>query len=56
MRNPQPRIRMFDGFNEGWIELQDKGRQALKGQVQLDTANAAAERAHFRGPFQCTRS
>src|SRR4029434_11359645 len=31
MRNPKPRMRMLDGFNEGWIEFQDGGRQVLKG-------------------------
>lgn len=31
MKNPQPRVRMLDGFNEGWIEFQDGGRRAIKG-------------------------
>jgi uncharacterized protein YbjT (DUF2867 family) len=29
MRNPLPRIRMLDGFNEGWIEFRDRGRSAM---------------------------
>src|SRR5262249_8934202 len=28
MRNPGPRMRMLDGFNEGWIEFQDGGSHA----------------------------
>jgi len=31
MKNPEPRIRMLDGFNEGWIEFQDGGSHAIKG-------------------------
>lgn len=29
MKHPQPRIRMLDGFNEGWIDFQDG--KAIKG-------------------------
>ncbi len=35
MRNPEPRMRMLDGFNEGWIEFAEHGAQARKGQVGL---------------------
>jgi uncharacterized protein YbjT (DUF2867 family) len=35
MTNPLPRIRMLDGFNEGWIEFQDQGRSAVKGNTPL---------------------
>jgi uncharacterized protein YbjT (DUF2867 family) len=35
MKNPQPRIRMLDGFNEGWIEFPDQGRSAVKGDTPL---------------------
>ena len=30
-RNPQPRIHMLDGFNQGWIEFSEGGSRALKG-------------------------
>jgi uncharacterized protein YbjT (DUF2867 family) len=40
-RNPQPRIRMIDGFNEGWIDFADHGRTARKGSVTI--ANVIAE-------------
>jgi NAD(P)H dehydrogenase (quinone) len=33
MRNPEPRIRMLDGFNEGWIEFRDGGEHAIKGRI-----------------------
>ena len=39
-RNPLPRIRMLDGFNEGWIEFQDRGRSAIKGGTALETVIA----------------
>ncbi len=35
MRNPLPRMRMLDGFNEGWIEFRDRGAQAAKGGTPL---------------------
>jgi uncharacterized protein YbjT (DUF2867 family) len=41
MKNPEPRIRMLDGFNEGWIEFQDGGQRARKGTTSLDAAIAA---------------
>jgi uncharacterized protein YbjT (DUF2867 family) len=31
MRNPGPRIRMLDGFNEGWIDFPEGDRDVLKG-------------------------
>jgi len=40
-RNPLPRIRMIDGFNEGWIAFRDSGRSAKKGTVTLE--NVVAE-------------
>jgi NAD(P)H dehydrogenase (quinone) len=40
MKNPMPRIRMLDGFNEGWIEFRDHGRHALKGKIDAGTAIA----------------
>ena len=48
MKNPQPRIRMLDGFNEGWIEFPDQGRSAVKGDTPLldvITALVAGSRA-----------
>lgn len=36
-RNPQPRIRMIDGFNEGWIDFSDQGRAARKGSVTIES-------------------
>ena len=39
-RNPLPRIRMLDGFNESWIEFQDRGRSAMKGTTTLETVIA----------------
>ena len=33
MRNPEPRMRMLDGFNEGSIDFQDEGREAIKGRT-----------------------
>ena len=43
MKDPTPRIRMLDGFNEGWIEFESgeggsrKGKVALKNVLQTFT-------------------
>jgi hypothetical protein len=31
IRNPIPRVRMLDGFNEGWIDFRAKDDNRLKG-------------------------
>jgi uncharacterized protein YbjT (DUF2867 family) len=41
MKNPTPRIRMLDGFNESWIEFQDMGSKAIKGRIDVDAVIAA---------------
>ena len=41
MKNPGPRMRMLDGFNEGWIEFQDRGCKAIKGQTSAVVVIAA---------------
>jgi NAD(P)H dehydrogenase (quinone) len=47
MKNPLPRIRMLDGFNEGWIEFQEGGKMARKGTTEVDAVIAAlVERAN----------
>jgi uncharacterized protein YbjT (DUF2867 family) len=40
MKNPEPRMRMLDGFNEGWIEFQDGGDHAIKGWTNVREAIA----------------
>lgn len=35
MRNPTPRMRMLDGFNEGWIGFTAGGAAARKGDIEL---------------------
>ena len=35
MKNPRPRMRMLDGFNEGWIDFPESGRNARKGRTSL---------------------
>jgi uncharacterized protein YbjT (DUF2867 family) len=37
MKNPMPRIRMLDGFNEGWIEFESGEAGSRKGKVELKT-------------------
>jgi hypothetical protein len=37
MKNPAPRIRMLDGFNEGWIEFESGKAGSRKGKVELKT-------------------
>jgi uncharacterized protein YbjT (DUF2867 family) len=40
MKNPEPRIRMLDGFNEGWIEFERGEAGSRKGVVELRTVVA----------------
>jgi hypothetical protein len=35
MKNPGPRIRMLDGFNEGWIEFEGGEAGSRKGNVAV---------------------
>lgn len=37
MKEPLPRMRMVDGFNEGWIDFEGKEADIVKGEVQLET-------------------
>ena len=34
--DPQPRIRMLDGFNEGWVEFEGGESGSIKGEVELE--------------------
>jgi NAD(P)H dehydrogenase (quinone) len=36
MKDPMPRIRMLDGFNEGWIEFEGQGSRIQKGKIELE--------------------
>jgi hypothetical protein len=36
MKNPTPRVRMLDGFNEGWIEFEAGEAGSRRGRVELD--------------------
>jgi uncharacterized protein YbjT (DUF2867 family) len=37
MKNPIPRIRMIDGFNEGWIDFESGEANSRKESTTLDT-------------------
>jgi NAD(P)H dehydrogenase (quinone) len=37
MKNPEPRIRMLDGFNEGWIQFENGPDAVRKGSVSLES-------------------
>ena len=37
MKNPLPRIRMLDGFNEGWIEFERGEAGSQKGNESLES-------------------
>ncbi len=37
MKNPIPRIRMLDGFNEGWLDFEHGEARSRKGGVGLET-------------------
>ena len=36
-KDPMPRIRMLDGFNEGWIDFEGDQATVVKGRVELKT-------------------
>jgi uncharacterized protein YbjT (DUF2867 family) len=40
-KNPTPRIRMIDGFNEGWIDFESEAAKVRKGNTPLETVLAA---------------
>jgi len=37
MKNPVPRMRMLDGFNESWIEFERGKPGSLRGSTSLET-------------------
>lgn len=37
MKNPEPRVQMLDGINEGWIAFHEGGAQARRGDTGLET-------------------
>jgi uncharacterized protein YbjT (DUF2867 family) len=37
MKNPEPRIQMLDGFNQGWIEFDGRENGSQKGKIPLKT-------------------
>jgi uncharacterized protein YbjT (DUF2867 family) len=37
MQHPQPRMRMLDGFNEGWICFEQPADEIVRGSVELDS-------------------
>ena len=46
MKNPTPRVRMLDGFNEGWIEFETGEADSRKGTVEVEVVlKALVERA-----------
>lgn len=51
MKNPTPRIKMLDGFNEGWIEFESAEAGSRKGTVGLDAVlQTLIESRWSRGP------
>jgi len=37
MEHPLPRMRMLDGFNDGWIDFESHPDEFIRGQVELET-------------------
>ncbi len=47
MQHPEPRMRMLDGFNEGWIDFEHGQDMLRKGAVTLDSVlRELVERSH----------
>ncbi|TIW22428.1 MAG: hypothetical protein E5V81_11260 [Mesorhizobium sp.] len=40
MRHPEMRMRMLDGFNEGWIDFRDPDTLGRQGRIGIDEAIA----------------
>lgn len=53
MRYPGPRIRMLDGFNEGWIDFSGGSAKALKGTVSVE--DVVASFVQFKQPWCAAR-
>jgi hypothetical protein len=52
-RDPIPRIRMLDGFNEGWIEFEHGEIGTVKGSTDLETVlRGLVEAAPSCGPLR----
>ncbi|HSI44518.1 MAG TPA: NmrA family NAD(P)-binding protein [Methylotenera sp.] len=49
MKNPEPRIQMLNGFNQGWIEFDDIGTESRKGEVSIDTVIKKLVRSYSQG-------
>lgn len=47
MTNPEPRIQMLDGFNQGWIEFEDEA-ESRTGTVTIDDVLAKLIRQAYR--------
>jgi uncharacterized protein YbjT (DUF2867 family) len=41
MKNPYPRIRMLDGFNENWIAFRDNGSNTIRGSISAKATVAS---------------
>jgi hypothetical protein len=50
MKNPLARMRMLDGFIEGWIDSPGNGDRALKGLVSAETVMEIWSKALVRVP------
>lgn len=55
MRHPLPRIRMLDGFNQGWIDLPMDDRRVLKGRIGVREVVAALVRGERETPDRAGR-
>jgi NAD(P)H dehydrogenase (quinone) len=52
-KNPEPRIRMLDGFNEGWIDFQNGGSKAIKGRTHVLEAIATLIASTEASAWKC---
>ena len=50
MKNPIPRIRMLDGFNEGWIEFERGEAGSKKGNIAIETVLKVLVETELKGP------
>ena len=55
MSNPTPRMRMLDGFNEGWIEFEAGEAGSIKGTVELESVLRTLTQQESKGDSTSAR-
>jgi len=49
VRNPEPRARLIDGFNEGWIRFDASGSEPIRRAIPLQVVIAGLVKTNSVG-------